>query len=170
MAGSFTGFCITLLEIGMEKLIASIQDWPVIVQGALGSALFALVLFAGQKVAAYFLDTFRANSRQSRIRQLKEQLIRLKALNANDHSERAYYASLLWLRASRHVVKALIWLTLGLTFNSILGVLGVVGFMGAIYYLFFALNIVKAINYDGDIPQKIAEIRAEMTELKADDL
>lgn len=154
----------------MEKLITSVQDWPVIIQGALGSALFALVLFVGQKVASYFLDTFRANSRQSRIRQLKEQLIRLKALKAKDHSERGYYASLLWLRASRHVVKALIWLTLGLAFNSTLGVLGVIGFMGAIYYFFFALNIVKAIHYDGDITQKIEEIRAEMAELNADDL
>src|SRR5690606_4819398 len=124
---------------------------PVIFQGALGSALFALVLFAGQKIAAYFLDTLRANSRQSRIRQLKEQLIRLRALKAKDRAERTYYISLLWLRASRHVIKALIWLTLGLAFNTILGVLGVVGFMGAIYYLFFALNIVKAITYDGNI-------------------
>lgn len=154
----------------MEKFITSIQDWPVIIQGALGSALFALVLFVGQKVASYFLDTFRASSRQSRIRQLREQLIRQKALKAKDHSERGYYASLLWLRASRHVVKALIWLTLGLAFNSFLGVLGVVGFMGAIYYLFFALNIVKAINYDGDITKKIEEIKAEMAKLNADNL
>jgi hypothetical protein len=118
----------------MEKLIASIQDWPVIIQGALGSALFALALFLGQRVTAYFVDAVRAQSKESRVRQLREQLIRFSALKAKDHAERAYFASILWLRASRHVVKGLIWLALGLVSNSLLGVLGVVGFMGAIYY------------------------------------
>lgn len=154
----------------MEKLVASIQEWPVIIQGALGSALFALVLFIGQKVAAYFIDTMHAKSRRARTRQLREQLIRFKALRATDRTERTYYTSLIWLRASRHVVKALIWLALGLTFNSLLGVLGVVGFLGAIYYLFIALSIVKGISYDGDVTTKIEEIRAEMRELKEDDL
>lgn len=154
----------------MDKLIASIQEWPVIVQGALGSALFALVLFVGQKIAAYFIDSMHAQSRQARIRQLREQLIRFKALKAKDNAERAYYASLIWLRASRHVVKALIWLALGLAFNSLLGVLGVVGFLGAIYYLFIALSIVKGISYDGDVTAKIEEIRTEMRALEEDDL
>ncbi|UVL37136.1 hypothetical protein LOY43_12125 [Pseudomonas sp. B21-041] len=152
----------------MEKLIASIQDFPVIVQGALGSALFALALYIGQKVAAYCFDSFRANSKKSRIRQLKEQYIRLRALSSEDRAESAYFASLLWLRASRHVVKALIWLTLGLAFGSAFEPLSIVGFMGAIYYLFFALNIVKPISYDGDVQQKLVEIKEEMEKVVDD--
>lgn len=152
----------------MEKLLASIQDWPVIIQGALGSALFALTLFLGQKIAAYFIDTVRAHSKQARISQLKEQLIRFRALKAKDNAERTYYASIIWLRASRQVVKGFIWLTLGLLSDSILGVLDVVGFMGAIYYFFIALNIVKGISYDGDVTKKIQEIHEEMNRLKAD--
>ena len=152
----------------MEKLVASIQDFPVIVQGAMGSALFALLVYLGQKVAAYCFDSFRANSKKTRIRQLKEQHVRLRALCAEDDAQRAYLTSLLWLRASRHVVKALIWITFGLAFETAAGTLSVVGFMGAIYYLFLALNIVKPISYDGDIEQKIKDVRAEIRTLKAD--
>ncbi|MCK9388318.1 MAG: hypothetical protein M0Q22_07990 [Sulfuritalea sp.] len=152
----------------MEQLIASVQDWPVIVQGALGSALFALVLFTGQKITTYFLDTVHAQSKRERARQLREQLIRYKALKSKDNAERAFYAAVIWLRASRHVVKAFIWLTLGLAFNSLLGVLGVVGFLGATYYLFVALGIVKGISYDGDVTLKIEEIRTELRALNED--
>jgi cell division protein FtsB len=152
----------------MEKLITSIQDFPVIIQGAMGSALFALLLYIGQKIATYCLDSFRANSKKTRVRQLKEQYIRLRALKSEDRAEAAYFASLLWLRASRHVVKAMIWLTLGLAFESAFGTLSVVGFMGAIYYLFFALNIVKPISYDGDLQKRITEILAEMRSLEAE--
>ncbi|MBV4493094.1 hypothetical protein [Pseudomonas oryzicola] len=146
----------------MEKLIASIQDFPVIVQGAMGSALFALLTYMGQRIAAYCFDSFRANSKKTRIRQLKEQLVRLRALRAEDDAEKAYYTSLLWLRASRHIVKALIWITFGLAFESVAGTFSAVGYIGAFYYLFLALNIVKPIGYDGDIDKKIKEIRAEI--------
>lgn len=153
----------------MEKIIESIQNWPVIFQGALGSALFAAVLFVGQKIFTYFAEVFHAKSKKLRAKQLKEQLIRLRAISAKDYNERAFYASLLWLRASRYVVKALIWITLGLLFDYFIKPLGFVGFVGAIHYLFFALNIVKGISYEGDIPSKIAEIKKEMNELDSKD-
>ncbi|WP_156352886.1 hypothetical protein [Pseudomonas sp. NBRC 111140] len=150
----------------MEKLIASIQDFPVIVQGAMGSALFALLMYIGQKVTTYCFDSFRTSSKKTRIRQLKEQHVRLRALSSEDDSERAYLTSLLWLRASRHVVKALIWITFGLAFESVAGIFSAVGFIGAFYYLFLALNIVKPIGYEGDIDKKIQEIRNEIEVLK----
>lgn len=42
--------------------------------------------------------------------------------------------------------------------------------MGADYFLFIALNIVKGISYDRDLSQKIQEIREETARLKVDDL
>ncbi|WP_143501105.1 hypothetical protein [Pseudomonas sp. Irchel 3H3] len=155
----------------MEKLIASIQDFPVIVQGAMGSALFALVLYVGQKIAAYCFDSVRARSKRNQIRQIKEQYIRFCAISAREFTERTYYVSVLWLRASRHLVKALIWLVLGLVSESAFGALGAfgpfgaVGFMGAIFYLFLALNIVKPIEFDGDVEQKTKELKSEMDKL-----
>lgn len=153
----------------MEKLLASIQDFPVIVQGAMGSALFALLVYIGQKVATYCFDSFRASSKKSRIRQLKEQQVRLRALCAEDYDQKAYLTSLLWLRASRHVVKALIWITFGLAFESAAGTLSVVGFIGAIYYLFLSLNIVKPISYEGNIEEKLMDIRTELRSLTIDE-
>jgi hypothetical protein len=40
----------------LERLFAAASDLPVIVQGALGSALFALLLFVGQRAFAYMAE------------------------------------------------------------------------------------------------------------------
>lgn len=58
-------------------------------------------------------------------------------------------------------------MTLGLAFSFLLPVLGIVGFIGTLYYLFLALEIVKGINYDGDVTEKINEINKELKELES---
>ena len=148
----------------MAGLLESIQDFPVIVQGAMGSALFALVLYVGQKSTAYGLDKFRLVSKRSRYSQLLEQHLRLRALKVNKVSEQGSFAALMWMRASRHVIKGFIWLVLGMAFDFALGPLSVVGYMGALYYLFMALNVVKPIVCKGDLDEEIARIAGELKE------
>ena len=38
--------------------------------------------------------------------------------------------------------------------------------MGCIYYLFAALNVVKPINHDGDIDEKISQFEAKLESLQ----
>jgi hypothetical protein len=158
------------LDISMEKLLIAIQDWPVLIQGALGSALFAFVLFAGQKLTANLSDRYVNHSKQSRETRLRNQIIRLSALLAKDNSERAFLSSVLWLRASRDVIKAFIWLALGLSSASFLPALGTVGYIGCIYYLFSALDVVKGISYDGNVGEQIAKLQAEIKAIGTDDV
>lgn len=151
----------------MDQLIEALRDWNIILQGAIGSALFYLFLKVGQKTTSYFLDNYKSFSKKTRIRQLREKIFRYSAINTKDIHERTYYATILWYRASRHFIKGMIWMTLGLAFSFLLPVLGIVGFIGTLYYLFLALEIVKGINYDGDVTEKINEINKELKELES---
>ena len=149
----------------MEKLITAIQDWPVLIQGAIGSALFWLLLVLGQKLTTFLSTKFSPLSKRMKKSDLVTQLLRFQALKTGPHDLGGHYASILWYRASRSVIKALIWLALGLIFGSITNVLGVVGFFGCVYYLLSALDVVRPLNYEGDIGEKIREIEQKIEEI-----
>ena len=151
----------------MEKLISAIQDWPVLVQGAIGAGIFWLILLLGQKATSYLSNIARKHSKKKQESYLRNQLIRHQAFRAQNSLEKgSHFAVILLYRASRNVVIGLIWLSLGLTFDSILGVLGVVGFVGCLYYLFAALEIIKPFYSDGNIDEKITELQAKLNELE----
>lgn len=151
----------------MEKLIAAIQDWPVLVQGAIGSALFWLVLLIGQRITRYLSGRAQAHSKDKQKARLLNEIIRFDALRTGmDIVEGARFASVLWYRASRHLISGLIWMTLGLLLGSVFEVFGLVGFIGCLYYLFGALDIVKPLSYDGDLDQKLEELRKQLAELE----
>lgn len=147
----------------MEQLFGAVKDWPVIVQGALGSALFSLIIIAGQRATTYLSNHINSVSKNRKRDRLNTQLTRLEALNSSDNAQSAFYAALLWIRASRSVIKALMWLTLGFAFGSFLNVLGVVGFLGCFYYLFKVLEVVKPITDEGDITAKIKDLEQQLT-------
>ena len=149
----------------MESLLSVVKDWPVIVQGALGSALFSALILIGQRSTAYLSGHVTSASKQRKFNRLKNELVRLNALSSTGNDAGAFFAALLWLRASRPLIKALMWLTLGLIFNSFLSVLGVVGFLGCFYYLFPAFEVVKPIVYEGDVVARIQEIQGELESL-----
>lgn len=154
----------------LQRFVTAVQDWPVLVQGALGSGLFWLVLLVAQRTTAFLSSHIALQSKHRRQADLKNQLLRFHALKASagaDSAAVAGFASVLLYRTARPVIKALMWLTLGLVFQSVLGVLGVVGFVGCLYYLLTAFNIVRPLVFDGDIDQKIAELEQKLAELDA---
>ena len=147
----------------MEKVIAAIQDWPVLMQAAIGSGLFWLLLVVGQWLTTSLSTQFSNLSKQRRKSVLLTEIIKLRALKTSlDEVLGGSYASILWYRASRRVVMGLIWLTLGLIFGSIVDVLGIVGFIGCLYYLFSALNVVGTVSFEGDIDEKIKEMEKKL--------
>lgn len=149
----------------MTELWEAIKVWPAIVQGALGSALFALIVFGGQKSAG-FLAPWVANVSLERKRsRLITEMTRLRAVTAREDASRGYYAAILWLRSSRYLLKGLIWLALGLCFGTFVNALGVVGYIGCIFYLFTALDGVKGIKRTGDEDQRLAGLAIELKKL-----
>ena len=144
-----------------DQLITAITDLPVILQGALGSALFALMLYIGQRLSTFVSRQYAQSSKQRRRRLLVEQQIKYNVLHANDFAARNAFVSLLIYRACRSLFKALIWLTLGLIF----GFFGFVGYIGCLYYLFQGLNTVTRAEKVDDIGKKLQEIQDELASL-----
>jgi len=146
----------------IDRLVSAITDLPVIIQGALGSALFALALLVGQRLFALSAERYARSSILRRRRYLIEQQIKYNVLSATDYAARTAFVSLLIYRASRSLFKALIWLTFGLSF----GIFGFVGFIGCLYYLFRGLNTVTPPERADDVPKKLEEIKDELSKLE----
>ena len=151
----------------MKDFWEVLQAWPVIIQGALGSALFALIVVVGQKMTGAVSPSISRISVQRQKSRLITQMTRLRAVTTKDDTLRGYYASILWLRSSRYLLKGLIWLALGLAFGSFISSLGVVGYIGCIFYLFSALDGVKAIKKTGNEEQQLTELGEKLKELNS---
>lgn len=149
----------------LEKLYAAITDLPVIIQGALGSALFAGAFCWGQKIFAVVQARLSELSVSRRRIYLVEQQLKYGILIANSVPEKGALVSLLIYRASRSLFKALIWLTAGFIFGAVDRLLGVVGFFGCFYYLLLGLGAVTGPQNSEDNKAKLEEIRAELEKL-----
>lgn len=95
-----------------------------------------------------------------------EEGIRYNAIVSTDFATRAAFISLMLLRASRSLFKALLWLTFGLISGSVIGVLGVVGYLGALYYLFLGLSTLAPTDKTVNPKERLAEIRSELKSIK----
>ena len=148
----------------LDRLIAAIIDLPVIVQGAMGSALFALLLLIGQKISAS-LGAWHSQSSKSRKEQaLIDEMAVLSGIAATDIRTSTHYTLIVLYRASRHVVRALYWLTLGLLFGSTISVFGIVGYLGCLFYLLQALRLVQGKSkeeIDG-VQTRLAQVKEEL--------
>lgn len=153
----------------MEKLVLIVSDWPLIVQGALGSGLFWLILLVGQKVSSKIADSFSSYSSKAKEEQLNIQWQKYSGLKAHCDGDKQlstnFQVGLLY-QASRPFFTGLIWFSLGLIFNSIIPILGIVGYLGFIYYLFKSLGCVQRIDTTSDPSKKIAEISGQLKEIR----
>ena len=150
----------------MQELIDAIKAWPVIVQGALGSALFWIFLLVGQKLAMYAAGKYSHISKKARISWLTNEQAKCCASLTQSSEEFATYATIILYRTSRHLIKAAMWLVLGLISQSILSELGIVGFVGSLYYLFKAYEVVAPMNDDKYNQERLDQISAERKRLE----
>ena len=149
----------------MNELIQKILEWPIILQGALGSGLFWLILVAGQKFTAFITVKVSKSSRKRRLRALREEGLKCR-ITLPDNDERATMVALLVYRALRHISFGLIWLALGLAFQAFIPTFGLIGYLGALFYLFNAARVFKPIGQDSDKKKRISEIDAEIEQLE----
>jgi len=124
------------------NIIKVISDWPVIVQGALGAALFWLVLELGQRV----------------IRKVSKKLGEDRQ-TANWFSLAGHYAPVGELRntgrficlygAMHYLLKALIVAVLAFAVSGFIAVFADVGYFICVYFLFRALAFVPHTSHHG---------------------
>lgn len=148
----------------MQDFLNAIKEWPVIVQGALGSALFWGVSFVTQLAIEKGQKSTSAFTKKSKRRALRNERLRLSALKAKSESSKANYATYLIYTMSRPLITGLIWMVLGNIFATFMGVFSTIGYVGAFYYFLSALNIIKPIKYEGDIDDRLEEIKVKLSD------
>jgi hypothetical protein len=150
----------------LQELMAAVTNLPAIAQGALGSGLFALLFRLGQ--ISYRKTTIfsSALNKRKRIAFLNEEIIMLHILSAKNVSDKGALIVPLLYGALKNFARAFILLTLGLIFGSFINVFGMVGYIGALYYFFSALRILRGIDEPIDIDAKISELTTELNRLK----
>ncbi len=149
----------------LESLVKAITDWPVLVQGAIGSALFWLVLLLGQKGVSAATSKFSSKSKARRKSFLMEQRLKYAYKLTTDNDTRAAIFSGLLYRASRNALRGCIWLTFGSLASAFIPVFGAVGFVGALFYFFEALNTVTAVPEADSAKDKVKELTEELKAL-----
>jgi hypothetical protein len=149
-----------------NEFVAAITAWPVLIQGAIGSAIFWLVLLLGQKLAVRASAKYSESSKKRRKDFLMEQRLKYYYKTTTDNVARGVVFSALTYRAFRNFLRASIWMTLGLLGGSFISTLGVIGFLGAIYYLFAALNTVTPVPDGSDPAAKLKELSEEIERLE----
>lgn len=151
-----------------DSWVTALTDLPVIVQGGMGSALFALALYLGQKAFRYSAGRFTSFNRKRRIAYVTDEIAKLNLVKGKGFSLKGAFLSLLIYRASRSLTKAFVWLSLGLLSGTIVPTFAVVGYLGALYYFFAALNTLRAPGDVEDIDARLAELSAERRRLRGE--
>lgn len=126
----------------LNSIIEIIKDWPIIVQGALGSGLFWLLLLCAQKTTKFMGDNFSKINKESELSALRTELLKIQMIETNGIDKLNFAAPIIY-RMSRPFLKSMIWLVLGLLLDSTLPIFGVIGYIGSLVYLSKALNIVS---------------------------
>jgi hypothetical protein len=149
----------------MQELIDAVKDWPVIVQGTLGSALFWLILVCSQFINSRIAEIYSKHSRAARL----SWLISAQAKYASEENDIETIMSMTTLvyRSSRYLYKALLWLVLGLIFESFLLPADIIGFCGCLYYLLKAYEVVSPIEAHENTEEILKKINEEIKAIES---
>lgn len=150
----------------MKEYIDAVLEWPLIVQGALGSGLFWLILIIGQYFTGRLSQLLSTYSKEYRLRLLRSQWAKYYGYKALQDGDRALSSSMqvsLLYIAFRDFIRGMIWVVLGMLFSSVFPILGVVGFIGGLYYLFKTLSHVRRIDTTVDVAGKLKELECEIS-------
>lgn len=153
-------------NIGLNELLIMFKEWPIIVQGALGSGLFWLTLRIGQLSYSQSLKLWSLHSKKSRRSWLISQINKYEGGLSKSYEQATYKASILVYRSLRHLYRAIMWLVLGFAANLIIFPLGIVGFIGALHYLFKAYEGVSPIDTKENVEEILKNMNEELEELK----
>lgn len=133
-------------------LIKTITDWPVIVQGALGSALFWAFLEVGQRSVRRIAARLGEDKRTAN-------WFALAALEATGEVRSEAQFTCLYA-ALHYLLKALLITVMSLAIGGLIDVFASVGYLIAVYFLFRALAYVPHVSSFGpavDREQKFQE-------------
>jgi hypothetical protein len=147
----------------MNELNEATKAWPIIIHGALSSALFWLVLVIFQWARSRISDSFSHHSKATRLSWLINEKAKYEAITSDSGLPQIESLLFLFYRASRPLLKSLMWLVYGLTMDAIISPVGVFAYMVCIYYLFKAFEIVAPLEDKIDPHKRLKEITDEIS-------
>ncbi|EKO3430886.1 hypothetical protein NTH35_002435 [Vibrio fluvialis] len=150
----------------MKDLFVMFKDWPVIVQGALGSALFWLILKLFERIFNNINKAYSSLSVNSKRNWTRSEIAKLEAVLSKSPNDAGPWLTILVYRCLRDVVRALIWLCMGMVGQSVISGMGIVGFVGCLYYLFKAAHSVAPIENKDKSEEQLKQLYADLKELK----
>tara|TARA_R110001583_G_scaffold193639_1_gene362501 strand:- start:430 stop:894 length:465 start_codon:yes stop_codon:yes gene_type:complete len=118
------------------EFFEQIMKWPVIVQGALGSALFWLLLLIGQKATLYIFNIAGKDRSIATYFSLMAFAAPTEELRARGHLTCLY-------AGFHYFLKGLIVIIIAFLISQINPVISIVGYMISLYFLFRALSYVQ---------------------------
>ena len=149
-------------ENDMNEILEIIKDWPIIVQGALGSALFWGLLTSGSFLVRKWFELTVKLSKKTRLDYLRKQrnfydaMINLKRYESIDQALASRYRLELAIILASQVqvffillVKALILVLVGFLIIKHVSPIGVIGHFGGVLYLFLSINAISLISFKG---------------------
>ena len=149
----------------MDEWIKVFSSWPIIVQGALGSALFWLILALGQRAVSFVSDRYTGFSRIAKVSKLTDLQAKYLIALTKEHALTGAYVSVLIYRSLRHFFRAFLWLTVGLLLQSLAPIIGVIAYVGSLYYFFGAVDVVRPVDTAG-AKEKLEKVTMEIEELQ----
>jgi hypothetical protein len=149
----------------LHQSFEAVTQWPVIVQGALGSALFALISYIGQLLVKRLVVTLAQFNQNLREENLHRELIHTKHILNSEFTDRVMLVSV--FQASNYVVSGLIFLGLGWLFDGIVPLSFKIGVLGFLYFTFRAILWLERFNVvskktDLQIWSRVKEIETEL--------
>ncbi|WP_367989531.1 hypothetical protein AB2S62_20070 [Vibrio sp. NTOU-M3] len=149
----------------MNEMIDILKEWPTLIQGAIGSAIFWLFLLVAQKLVSSGSKILSTKSREQRESWLISRAAKLRAFSGTQDKAGAQFAlSSLKYRALRPVYKGFTWLSLGLAAYPLFELGLTVGALGAVYFFLKAYEVVSPIQSD-DNGQEFDNVLDELREL-----
>ncbi|MCU8562355.1 hypothetical protein M2G36_21620 [Vibrio vulnificus] len=142
------------------NVIETVTAWPVIVQGALGSALFALVSYTGQAVVRIASSKWASYSQYNNSILASQKASLIDAHLKNDDIHVGSILSELVFCSLHYIMKAVLFVALGAVVESLLPVFGFVGYLIGFIYLF------KAMSYSPHLGFLNKKSKEELEELK----
>ena len=117
------------------EIIGKILEWPIIVQGALGSALFWLVLFVGQKTINKISEKWNSDKETANYF--------AKSFHATEHEtirHLAFQSSMFGVL--HYFIKSILIVVLSFIFGQFIPLFQTLGLIISLYFLFRALSYV----------------------------
>ena len=124
----------------MPSLIDVVLEWPAIVQGAIGSALFSFILVAGQRLFEWGGTRLAFISSKFKEENLYREYIHKKVAQG---SRRHEMLSMCTYQALSYLVRGFVFLGIGLSLSGFFPLGNTVGGLGFLFYSFRALGWLK---------------------------